>query len=107
MSLGPSPRYHPFGRVSLVAQPAKDQERADVEALIRAMGSGHFTAERVHRVHSGLMANTGRPPMAPVRLGQVLGQLGVAPKPRWDRSKVWEGRDGRKHKGSMMKGWVF
>jgi hypothetical protein len=79
-----------------MAQPANNQERADVEALIPAMGPGHFTAERVRLVHAGLMANTGRDPMSPIRLGQVLGEMGVISKQRWDKSK-----------GYMVKGWIF
>lgn len=83
--------------------PATEQEASDLREVLAALGSGHFTADLIHRQHVAAVMRHGRDPMHPVRLGQVLRDYGAISKAKWDGTKK---RKRPKRDGYMVKGWI-
>lgn len=81
-----------------------EQERQDALAAVRAIGPGHHAAWQIRATHHDLVHDPVRE-MAPIRLGQVLAQLGYTRKMKWDPAARRKDRPG--HHGQMVKGWIL
>jgi len=88
-------------------QPAKPDEMEAVRLLVRSLGPGHFSMERIHHQHRADSAGLGREPMNAVRLGQVLKEYGALKKPKWDKHKERPNKPKGFPKGYMVKGWIL